>query len=89
MNHDEWDWNPETAQSGHVYEILTAEYCSLYKRVLVHRNFGFVDASRIWRYTGQNATMVEFGGNRVMAFRAGAASAEDTARAVAAFEVTP
>jgi hypothetical protein len=81
-----WNWNPKHAKEGPRYEVLTADYCSLYKRVLVHRNFARVDSSHIWRYCDRNAEMVEQGTHKLLAFRDGAPSAEDEAIAVEFYE---
>ena len=81
----QWNWNPAKATQGPRYEVLLADYCSLYKSVLVHRDFGRVDASHIWRYADSSAQMMQQGTQRVLAFRDGSASADDTALAVAAY----
>ena len=81
----EWNWNPKQAVNGPRYEILYADYCPLYKRVLVHRDFAHVDLSHIWRYSDCNNNWVETDTQKVVAFRDGAPSAEDEARAVEAY----
>lgn len=54
-----WNWNLNEAKEGPLYEVLTAEYCSLYKRVLVHRNIARLDSRHRWRYTGWGDVYIE------------------------------